>query len=789
MPDDRDGYEAWYAARLWALMPGVYRAEDGEDGPLRALLARIGAQAAVVRRSLDRSWEDRFAESCDDWLLPYHAELVDARPVAGMDARARRLDVANTISYRRRKGTVALLEELAADVTGWHVRVVEFFRRLGRTRHGFDPAFGADAVLQGLRGARSLTPAGGFADLRHAGAAQAGATAFDEFAHLADVRRGRDGSGWHAIPRLGVFLWRLGAFGMRATTPVERAGCPGQFTFDPTGREIPLFARGRPARGEAWTSPEAWALPGPIDATLLAEATARLWPDSLSVLSVSGPLVTPLPASAVAVEPERGRLRLLAPLPAGAVPRVTYHAALAGEIGAGPHDRRALGEAAATAPPPRAEARGGGGALAAALGALAGSGTVTLADSLTLDAVADLAGVADIVLRAAPNERPVIRPPAGTAWVIEGAGPDARLALEGLLVTGCDIVLRGSFAEVSLLGATLDPGEALDAAGEVPRAIDDRPLRPVTLWIEGSVGLLRLRRCIAGPVRTRGRGRLLRIEAADSILQGVRQAGQGAFAAGEVFDARHLALRWRSGQDPLTAALRPGFAPALAAALAAWSPAAGGPDAALSAQLRAGLDAVAGGAAIWDPARFAHLALPPALVAQAMAGTDLPRVNRLLLEAAYPVALAPAAVAATELRLSLARCTVLGELYVHRISASGSILAGFARASDIQEGCVRFSAALAGSRLHRPYESVAIRPGGVFVSRRFGDPGYAQLARLADREIVGGEPAATLTAGGEDGSEMGAFASARATPKERALMARLRDYAPVGVAPVPIHVT
>jgi hypothetical protein len=137
-----DGYEGAAAAKLWALLPEVYRSEDSlvldQPGPLQELLARIAVQVAVVRRSLDRLWEDQSIESCDDWVIPYIAALVDTNLVPAMDARGQRLDVANTINYRRRKGTLGLVEQLAADVTGWECRAVEFFRTLARRRHGLD---------------------------------------------------------------------------------------------------------------------------------------------------------------------------------------------------------------------------------------------------------------------------------------------------------------------------------------------------------------------------------------------------------------------------------------------------------------------------------------------------------------------------------------------------------------------------------------------------------------------------------------------------------------------------
>ena len=73
----------------------------------------------MVRRSIDRLWEDQSVETCDSWVIPYIADLLATNLVPSMDARGQRLDVANTIYYRRRKGTVALLEQLAADVTGY----------------------------------------------------------------------------------------------------------------------------------------------------------------------------------------------------------------------------------------------------------------------------------------------------------------------------------------------------------------------------------------------------------------------------------------------------------------------------------------------------------------------------------------------------------------------------------------------------------------------------------------------------------------------------------------------
>jgi len=251
-----DGYTSWHQAKLWKQLPGLYRTLDLPDGngPLREMLDRIGAGFADLRRSIDRLWDNQSIETCDDWVIPYIGDLLATRLVSCLDARAQRLDVAKTIYYRRRSGTLGLLEELAADIAGRDARAVEFFRRLGRTRHQFDPEIGfvptyhygqtpGSAVIEALAGATSGTPAGGYADLRNNHAAHSSADSFDEYAHTADLRRGVQSAGWHNIPHLGVFIWWLYSFPIEAATPVSNGQAPPCFSFDPSGRRSPLLSR------------------------------------------------------------------------------------------------------------------------------------------------------------------------------------------------------------------------------------------------------------------------------------------------------------------------------------------------------------------------------------------------------------------------------------------------------------------------------------------------------------------------------------------------------------------
>jgi hypothetical protein len=135
--------------------------------------------------------------------------------------------------------------------------------------------------------------------------------------------------------------------------------------------------------------------------------------------------------------------------------------------------------------------------------------------------------------------------------------------------------------------------------------------------------------------------------------------------------------------------------------------------------------------------------------------------------------------------ISLSRCTVLGRTAVHRLEASECVLDDVAIAEDTQHGCVRFTAYAQGSALHAPYRSVMVPPGGpIFVTRRFGDPDYARLRRMADNAIIMPQAGDTILGGAQNGSEMGAFSREAVTLKKRGLAIKFEEYAPLGVYPV-----
>jgi hypothetical protein len=107
--------------RLYDLIPVIYRLRDADQGyPLRALLRVIAEQVDVLEKDIAGLYENWFIETCDDWVVPYIGDLIGYRQVheAGEPGDPRvpqarelnkilipRREVANTIAYRRRKGT------------------------------------------------------------------------------------------------------------------------------------------------------------------------------------------------------------------------------------------------------------------------------------------------------------------------------------------------------------------------------------------------------------------------------------------------------------------------------------------------------------------------------------------------------------------------------------------------------------------------------------------------------------------------------------------------------------
>lgn len=236
-PDD--GFESYYAEKLWHWIPEVYRTLDRDPpdpGVLRALIEIVATQAAVLRRDIDRVWDDQAIELCDEWAISYLGQLVGAFEVSEVNARGNRLATARAVYYQRRKGSLGVMHDLIRDIAGVEGVVVEAFRRLVRFPHRLD----VDAIG---RGAVTETPTGGLIDLRTPRAKGLHDTGFDEGAHFPDTRRLRGPHGRYGLRKVNFHLYPLRSYPVALPTPVEIG--PGRFTLDPSGRDVPLFQRGQ----------------------------------------------------------------------------------------------------------------------------------------------------------------------------------------------------------------------------------------------------------------------------------------------------------------------------------------------------------------------------------------------------------------------------------------------------------------------------------------------------------------------------------------------------------------
>lgn len=208
---------------LYNLLPALYRDLDQRQGqPLRALLAVLESEYRGLEEDMGAMYDDWFIETCNRWVVPYIADLLGVSRLQDMHhiPSQRRL-VANSIAYRRRKGTLAVLEQVIRDATGWYARSVEFADQVASTQHVAHPRpeRGRTVDVSQLLGSvdEPLEP----------------------HAHTLDVDNGSQSR--YNRDRIGVFIYRLRSFPVTRSVAhrvPEKAGC---FTFDPFGRDLPLF--------------------------------------------------------------------------------------------------------------------------------------------------------------------------------------------------------------------------------------------------------------------------------------------------------------------------------------------------------------------------------------------------------------------------------------------------------------------------------------------------------------------------------------------------------------------
>jgi hypothetical protein len=728
--------------RLYELLPALHRLHDvGEGRPLQTLLRAIAEQAEIVRQNVDRLWDDCFIDTCQDWVVPYIGDLVANNLLHDVGGR-RRVDVARTVYYRRRKGTLPMLEELARDVTGWGARAVELFELLGWTQHLNHLRFQA-----------------GTADIRDIDRMDRVDGPFDEVSHSVDVRPPSTDEGWHNIRTIGFFLYRLQSFPRQGTVltdpggvehtvrPQPRvAGAGNLFHFSSLGAPAPLFNRWRREGDEAGLATEPF-VPGPIRPLAFLRDLERLAAEPAATLAYYGAAglagteldecvttTQAVPAGGslavfadgaevpaerilckdlstweapaagsetVAVDVRLGRLAF-AP---DAVPEevtVEYHHGLAGPIGGGPYDRRrrdptdpryqgwgpdtvadpaALGSEPITVAAPSPHH----GDIGAALAEWQAGGGLGPLPPVVVQIEDDRTYVEDLIIDVAAASRVVLqaanerRPTVVGTITIAGDNPDAHVVLDGLVVEG-HVRVTGNLAELRLSHCTLVPGRALG-----PDGLATAPASPsVEIATSATALALTVDSSIVGPVRAPAE--LKGITVTRSVVDGVG----GAAIAG-----------------------------------------AGGDDQAGAAELR--------------------------------------------------------------------QATVLGAVRLRTLElASDVIFTAPVRIERTQVGCVRFSYVEPGSvtpRRYRCQPDMALSAEGLdrderarlraalkpaFTSTRFHDPGYAQLRLGCPAEIA---------TGAEDGSEMGVWSWLGNPQREANLRLRLDEYLPFGLDPALIYVT
>ena len=767
MATPRDGYERYYVEKLWSWIPEIYRHEDGvalQPDALRSFIELIGPPAAVARRSIDRLWEDQFGDFADDWALPYIGDLVGTRLVSALNRRGRRADVVHTIFYRRRKGTLTVLEQLIHDITGWDGAVIEAFRRLGRVPHRLDaPLAGPGSVRFG---AVTVTPPGGFADLRAARGGDLVDGPFDEYSHTADVRQVRGHLGRYNIPKINFHLFRQLAFTFSFVTPFDLGS--QRFTFDPSGRDVPLF-RSWPRDDDECRPTEEWRITAPIACRLLGAAhyvlergdippglepqlsrlLGVLFRDEARLRRILATLLTPAQFNA-AIYPI-----LAAAITANSPKRQLYPAAVAVSVGADTDDP-AL---------PRERM------LAANLADWGATLGIAAGKQLAIDphrgrfllTAPPLAGTRVFVpvhqtglfgpLGASSYDRrnsvvPATVPPFPDGGITE-PGPVTSFPMPNI---GVKTFLNSkTYQPDSPAGGIVTGVQQLT----IQAADGQRPY--VRLVPDGGGTSWTFRADPAAPA----------VLAIDGLWLGLWPSGLAAQAvAGAHVPATPVPVTIvLDGEYELVTirhcTIDPGGEQARVVPTQVM------PVPAVQLEIIGQVETLVIERSIVGPVRESSSTADPCsagkiVVRDSVVQSILPGVPAIQTRIAA---------------LEIERSTVFGDVLVNRLEASETLIQGNVQVIDNQHGCFRFSAtnAVPEPQLPRQFESHLLAPtvpNHVFVSRRFGDPGYAQLSETAP---------ATLQRGAENGSEIGVWSRMLTPIKRDDLRAKVGEFMPFGL--------
>ncbi len=518
---------------LYELLPALYRLRDEQrDGALRQFLEVLTDELAVVAEGIDQLHDDLFVETAAPWVLPYLAELIGLRGLPADGALDPRAEVANTIAYRRRKGTAALLEQVARDVTGWPSRAVEYFELIAATQQ----------VNHVRPGNLATAPIRDALRMEQVGSPFERLSGRPDLTHTVDVRRITSRRGRHNIGNIGVFSWRLRAYPLSASPavpadPADRT----RFQVHPLGIAAQLFVL--PVTEDQITHPaEPINVPHPLGRREFAADIAAFFGPGLSInlpgveaafvdvcdlsdtVDGGGAAVwnhTPRAPGRLAIDPVLGRIAFGDAQPRD--PEVSFHYGFAGDLGGGEYPRP-TGPGQAPAVVVSGQDATAIATLDEALAALVGDGVVEIADSAAYGPVSDPAVAGrSIEIRARDGCRPFVR--LAGDLVFDGDG-EGEVTLSGLLISGGALRTR-NLRSLRLEHCTLVPGISLD-----PDGAKNQPGAP-SLIIESPSTEVTIERCILGGIRAHEDAG---VQVADSILdadvEGIAYAADTGATAG-----------------------------------------------------------------------------------------------------------------------------------------------------------------------------------------------------------------------------------------------------------------
>lgn len=733
--------------RLYSMLPAIYRIRDAEnDQPLRALLGIIEDEFTNIEHDMDQLYDNWFIETCEEWIVPYIADLLGVSPFHKIESNnvySQRAFVAKTLSYRQRKGTLLMIEELAHDATAWGAHATVFFELLGWTQHLNHLRYDM-APNPNQRHPEILNPPAanrvGTINLRSLDVVDRIHGPFDICSHTVDIKPPCRRKGWHNIRKLGIFLWRLQSYPMRGVIPRRSETFRGGFHFSPIGNPIPLFNNPKRKEGENGLANET-NVPGKIrpisfyqspesyygidaDKSIAVFRGTEAVPEALIPLEEivckdlskwSSP-----PPGKVAIDFQNGRLAFEPGMAPEEGVTVNYHYGFSADVGGGPYDRQTTLEKTYTGDwivtvarkKPENSSEEWRSTILTAIADWDQDqykrAVITIADNGTYkeNITLTLKNDSHLIVQASNQNRPTLR--LRDAMDIDSdisvtgtTGQSASLTLNGLLIEGGISISGDSLGKLELLHCTLVPGRAFDELG--------RPLYPdkASLSIDSENSGLEVifDSCITGALRVPENMKALSVR--DSIID-----HPGAWNH-ENSDNRMAISMNDAGDEP-------------------------GPP------------------------------------------------------------------------TTLERVTVFGEINVKVLKlASEVIFSHRLRAQMRQDGCVRYSyvddlvsitprrfrcqpdLALAPlnkklqdksshNKINSQMNIIRSRMRPDFTSIHYGDPGYAQLSLNTAKEIA---------AGGEFEAEMGAFEQLKQPQRKENLIIRLKEYMPYGLEEGIIFVT